>query len=197
MWNQNHAALLQAYVNRFGLPPLDNELARGWTLKLAEQFAFSFPGEGWGTKRADPGRPQSTDVIAIQSPFTGFDVVLSQGASHQSIIMHPEPISLAGQVFMPVTPRNHLAGAPVPVPVEPPVVPPAPVDVTALLDAISALRAQVEAQTAQLQTLASMVSAAHVAALQAKQAAESIRVGKAPDYVGKLWGQTITFTPKP
>jgi hypothetical protein len=59
-------------------PPVD----AGWTLahaailaqapsfataqQVAEQLAFSFPGERWGLKSADPSRPVSEDVIARQ-----------------------------------------------------------------------------------------------------------------------------------
>lgn len=76
----------------------------------AEQFAFSFPGEGWGHKAAGGGRPPSTDVIArnMSSGLWGFDLILNQGTSGQSLIDRPGALNLAGQEFIPVTAKNHL-----------------------------------------------------------------------------------------
>lgn len=122
MWADRHAKELQRYADAFGLPSTD-EQARAWTMRLAEYFAFFFPTEGWGTKRADMGRPLSTDVICTRSPFFGYDVLLNQGTPHQRLDTQPRPLALDGQVFIAVTPRPHLPPAP-PVVVPPVVVPP-------------------------------------------------------------------------
>jgi len=113
MWTNQHQACLDAYAAAFGLPALDGESARTWTRGLAEQFLFTFPTEGWGTKQADPMRPPSTDCICTKKPFTGYDVIIGQGAPNQSLAHNPHPIDLTGQVFIPVEATDHLsAGVP-------------------------------------------------------------------------------------
>lgn len=119
-WTHDHQELLERFARKFP-PPMSEADARQWTRSLAEQFRSSFPAAGWGTKRADPGRPPSTDCICTQVPFTGFDVIISQGQWDQSIAKYPEPLDLTGQVFIPVPPVNHLGSLPVPEPPEPPV----------------------------------------------------------------------------
>lgn len=76
------------------------------TRKIAEQVRFEL-GPNWGWKRADPGRPLSTDVFAMRSPFIGWDWSVPSG-----IAQFPEAIDLAGQVFVEVEPRNHLGMTP-------------------------------------------------------------------------------------
>jgi hypothetical protein len=107
-WTAAHQTLLETYADTFGLPALDGESARTWTRELAEQFKFSFPKEGWGTKQADPGRPPSTDCICTQKPFTGYDVIISQGSPSQALAHNPEPINLTGQIYIPVEATDHL-----------------------------------------------------------------------------------------
>lgn len=91
------------------------------TKAIAEHLAFAFPGESWGQKRADPNRPVSGDVIArkVGSTIVGYRVVPKPAGA-------PAEISLMGQVFVPVTPVDHLHGTPVPVP------PPTPAPTPAL-----------------------------------------------------------------
>ena len=110
-WTTAHQSLLDQYAAFFGLPALDGESARTWTRMLAEQFKFTFPAEGWGTKQADPGRPPSTDCICTQAPFTGYDVIISQGAPNQTLAHNPEPINLTGQVYIPVEAADHLTAS--------------------------------------------------------------------------------------
>jgi len=113
MWTEQHQACLDAFAALFGLPALDSTAARTWTWNLAEQFHYSFPKEGWGTKQADATRPQSTDCICTKVPFTGYDVIISQGAPTQTLAHYPEPINLTGQIYLAVQPVDHLgAGAP-------------------------------------------------------------------------------------
>lgn len=122
-WTSAHASLLETYASIFPIPaaPNNDEACREWTRRAAEQFAFSFPGEGWGHKQADGGRPPSTDVIATRSPFEGYDLILNQGRGDQQLNTNPGAINLAGQVFITVTPRNHIGNV-----VEPPPPPPPP-----------------------------------------------------------------------
>ena len=121
-WTSAHQSLLETFASIFPIPPAPNndEPCREWTRRAAEQFAFTFPTDGWGHKRADSGRPPSTDVIAEFSPFVGYDLILNQGAhSGQQLNPRPTALNLAGQVYIPVTPQNHI-GMSVPPPVDPP-----------------------------------------------------------------------------
>jgi hypothetical protein len=111
MWTDQHQACLDQFAATFGLPALDSTAARVWTWNLAEQFAFSFPGEGWGTKQADATRPQSTDCICTQTPFVGYDVIISQGSANQTLAHYPDPINLTGQIYLTVSPVDHLSDA--------------------------------------------------------------------------------------
>lgn len=119
-WTAAHQSTLDRYAKFAGMPYDDTD-ARAWTLALAEQFAFTFPTEGWGTKRADPTRPPSTDCICTHSPFIGYDVIVGQGTSHQAIAVNPAPINLAGQVFISVAPVDHIGGGE-PQPIPPPAI---------------------------------------------------------------------------
>lgn len=147
-FENKHADLLQAYVNKFGLPELDDDKARDWTRELAEQFVFSFPNEGWGHKSGGGSRPPSTDVIARQccGGFWGYDLILNQGIPSQSLIPRPGVLNLAGQAFITVSPVNHLGSSTtVPPVVIPPITQP-PVNLTPILERLSVLEKQVSEQ---------------------------------------------------
>lgn len=78
------------------------------TKRIAEQFAFSFPSEGWGQKSADPSRPTSQDVIARRAggALVGYRVVPFNTA--------PAEIALGGQHFVAVTAIDHVGAGVVP-----------------------------------------------------------------------------------
>lgn len=142
-----HRALLVRWEATFGLPPWnDDNAARDYTRRCAEQFAYTFPGEGWCHKSASPTRPPSTDVIArylSEHNFWGYDLILDQGRPSQSFNFHPQPLDLSGQTKIDVTPTNHLGISPP----DPPVPPPGGGDlearVTALENQVLALRGKV------------------------------------------------------
>lgn len=115
LWEARHAAL----VARF---PPQSTPNRDWILRVAQQFAYAFPGEGWGVKRAQPNSPQSDNVIARQPPSGGFF-----GYRLIPATANPVAISLTGQTFVPVSPVDHLGGAspPHPAPTPAPVPQPA------------------------------------------------------------------------
>lgn len=115
MWTEKEQDLLERFNLKFPAPKDDNN-CRAWTYRLAEQFAYTFPYAGWGTKSAGGGRPQSTDVICTREPFTGYDVLLNQGKSDQTLASYPHAIDLSGQVYIRVQPVNHLAGVVTPTP---------------------------------------------------------------------------------
>ena len=99
-----------------------DERRRATTRQIAQQCRFEL-GSNWGTKRADPGRPLSADVVCTQSPFVGWDWSVPGG-----IAQFPERIDLTGQTFVAVVPVNHLGTrSPAPDPSPPaPAPPPAP-----------------------------------------------------------------------
>jgi len=143
-FEQKHTDLLVAYAAKFGLPALNSDVAREWTHNLAEQFAFTFPSEGWGHKAAGGGRPPSTDVIARNccGGLWGYDTILSQGLPNQSLISRPDTLNLAGQEFIPVQAFNHIGdtgGGTTPTPQ------PVPVDLGPITKRIEQLEAQVVA----------------------------------------------------
>ncbi|HXG88756.1 MAG TPA: hypothetical protein VNJ02_10505 [Vicinamibacterales bacterium] len=109
-WEARHSDVLMRLaaqgVNHNGLS----------TRRAAEQFAFSFPGEGWGMKSADPSRPASHDVLARQlnGSLVGYRIVPPA--------RNPPLFNLTGQHFIPVAPVNHVGdvpSGPSPVPVPP------------------------------------------------------------------------------
>jgi hypothetical protein len=119
MWTTAHQSLLERFAASFP-PPMADDECRVWTVALAEQFRFDFPKDRWGTKRASPSRPQSTDCICTQLPFVGYDVIISQGRPDQHLAVNPEPLDLTGQVYISVTAKDHLGPAPKPEPTVPP-----------------------------------------------------------------------------
>ena len=90
--------------------------ARTWTIALAEQLAFDYPGEGYGCKRADGGRPISKDVIARQEALLLFawDMLSGAGTGTPTLVVNPIAEDITGQIFVSVRPTNHLAGASAP-----------------------------------------------------------------------------------
>jgi hypothetical protein len=107
--------------------PLDNwtdENRRAWTMQLIEQVVFQFPNEGWGAKRADPGRPLSKDAIALkrEGHIWAFDLV---NGSTRRVNNSVTGVLIDNQVFVPVTGRDHL-GLAMPEPTPKPVVPVGP-----------------------------------------------------------------------
>lgn len=94
------------YARNKRLAEGDDDDRRALTIKMAEQFVYSF-GPQWGTKRADSGRPTSKDAIAYKSgsTFLGYDW---QNGSTRAPVSDPTPMDLTGQVFEPRPARNHL-----------------------------------------------------------------------------------------
>lgn len=123
MWNQSHQNVLEAYHRKFGLPAIEptGDAARAWTFKLAQQFNFSFPTEGWATKRASHTRPPSTDVICTMNPFVGFDVIQDQGIPSQRLnnLVGHHGEDLTGQVVILTPAFDWIGGGTVPTPIPP------------------------------------------------------------------------------
>lgn len=166
-------------------------LARTASLDLqqtAEQFAFSFPNEGWGRKRADGSRPVSSDVLArtVAGTLYGYKVLPRSNGM-------PAEWNITGQVFVPVPAVNHLGETEVPVPppptpapVPPPVPTPAPVPTPNPCLDVAVELAKIEAAIGALVTV--------VAALSAQQA--ELAAKKFPTYDAQIFGRAVTFTPR-
>jgi hypothetical protein len=113
-----HADVLARFVAAFPIPkPYSqggtDEDRRFWTRRCAEQFHFSFPGEGWGHKSAHAARvPTSTDSIARQvgSELYSYDLIRAGGDDTQAINLRPSPDHITGQYFIEVDAKDHLAG---------------------------------------------------------------------------------------
>lgn len=116
---------------------------REFALKVAQQFAFSFPSEGFGSKSAGAGRPQTKDVVARQKNgvLDGWDLV--NGSTLD--VVCTSHLTLDGQVFIPVQPVDYLGSAPPP----PPPPPPGDFATKADLEALAARVAKLEAGSTQ------------------------------------------------
>lgn len=87
---------------------------REYALKVAQQFAFSFPAEGWGSKDAGGGRPQTKDVVARlrNGVLDGWELVA--GATRS--VKCNDHITLDGQHFIQVDPHDWLGAGETPPP---------------------------------------------------------------------------------
>lgn len=144
------------------------EQARQWSTRLAEQLLFSRPAEGWGKKRADPGRPVSKDAIArsIDGRLWSWDILIGTGTGAPTLNLGAESEDITGQVFVPVSPVDYLDGHPVPAPAPLPAPPPPPPrdkppDVrlfAATLAELASLRASVDAMRLEIEALKAAVA---------------------------------------
>jgi len=115
-----HKAVIVKFESMFPLPDTDEE-SRQWTHMLAEQMAYSFPTEGWGHKSAGGNRPHSADVIALKSPFVGFDIVNNAGSEAAELNLDAESIDLTTpfmQEYEKVDPVNYFDDEPEPPPTD-------------------------------------------------------------------------------
>jgi hypothetical protein len=108
--------VIQQYANKYPIPAGDEAASQEWTHKLAQQLKFTFPYDGWGHKSAGSGRPHSKDVVAIASPFIGWDVILGAGTLSPTLSLTGDSIDLTGQLFEQVEAKDFLGTTPVPPP---------------------------------------------------------------------------------
>ena len=106
--------------------------------RVAEQFGHSFPSETWGMKRVSAGRPLSGDVLArqVDGLILGYRIIPATTA--------PVELDITGQAFEPVSPRDHLQSAPPP--------PPPPSGLQAVIDAVRAVEARLDALAATVES---------------------------------------------
>lgn len=101
------------YLARFavpvGTPETIDVQARTWSLRFAQQVAFELPGQGWGMKRADPGRPIGKDTIANRTGgLKCWDLLMGTGTGAPVLVDDPESQDISDQVFVEVEPFNWL-----------------------------------------------------------------------------------------
>ena len=112
---------------------------------FAQQVRFEF-GPDYGLKRADPGRPISSENLAYQSDRLGGRLLAWawEDKHDGTVAQFPEGEDITGQVFVSVEPVDHLgSGQPQPSPEPPAPSPlPAPIDLTPVLKEIADLRQQ-------------------------------------------------------
>jgi len=118
------------------------ETARQWSIRFAEQVAFEL-GPMWGMKRADPNRPISKDTLSFYADDTIriWDLLTGTGTGSPRLVENPESEDITGQVFVRVTPTNHLGVAQPPV-TNPPDLPPA--DLGPVMSAMSNLTSKID-----------------------------------------------------
>lgn len=109
--------LINRFAQKFPLPqgsPGDDHEnnCRAWMQTLEEQIEFTFPGEGYGRKRGDPGRPWSKDNLPRKTAqgLEGWDLMAGAGTGKPRLEISAVSISLDGQDFQTVSPVDHLDG---------------------------------------------------------------------------------------
>lgn len=166
------------WVLRFPLPQGEpsaahEELCRRWSIGFAEQVAFELPGQGWGVKRGDQGRPIGKDSIALNyttARLLSWDLMTGAGTGRPTLNADPESEDIgptpgrAGQFFETrpeyFRPTNHL-GATVPGTEPPtPLLPPASIDLAPVLAALA--RLEVRAATLEQTIAAGYTGTVHI-----------------------------------
>lgn len=113
------AELLPRFIAKFPVPEIREgegddaftDRMRAWMLPLHEHIEFLAPGQGYGRKRADPGRPWGKDsiphVTRLGSGWDGhsveegecWDFFNGTGTGHPSFNPNVRSVDLAGQYF--------------------------------------------------------------------------------------------------
>jgi hypothetical protein len=200
-------ALLIAFAAKFPVPrtigggEAHEERARQWSIKFCEQVNFSLLGEGYGTKRADGGRPISKDTISQQrdGEMVTWDLLVGTGTGEPSLNLDPHGEVTTGQVFVPVDAVNHLgASVPEPAPTPTPTPTPPPAGCNCAAD-VAHVRADITALTDML-----LMLPANLAGLVEQIMDEKLSELPAPEpstafpaYEGRIFGQKVRLEPKP
>ena len=126
-------AIVKRFATTFPVPqgapgPAHEQRCREWSIKVAQQVAHEF-GTAWGVKRASPTRPISKDSLAFNGDgMHSWDLLKGAGSGTPELAKNPQHHDISGQVFVVVTPVDHLGGLVEPDPVEPDPMEPDPVE---------------------------------------------------------------------
>jgi len=101
-----------------------DDTARKWTLGLIAQINWEHPNQGYGSKRADAGRPLSKDSVAQQigGQILNWDMLSGTGTGHPILVPNPDSLDISDQLWEFVQGRDIIGHAPTP----PTPVPPQP-----------------------------------------------------------------------
>ncbi len=93
-----------------------DDTARKWTLGLIAQVNWEHPNEGYGSKRADAGRPLSKDSLAqkVGAQILNWDMLSGTGTGHPTLVPNPDSLDISDQIWEFVQGRDVLAGQPAP-----------------------------------------------------------------------------------
>ena len=94
----------------------DDDQRRSLQKMIVETVVKRCPGEGWGWKRADPGRPLSKDAIANNLLEAGHLLAWDCFDGSTRLPVQRDSILIDGQVFVDVVGFDHLNGAALPTP---------------------------------------------------------------------------------
>jgi hypothetical protein len=200
--------LLIAFAAKFPVPRTigggeeHEERARQWSIRFCEQLNHSLPGEGYGTKRADSGRPISKDTTSQQrgGEMVTWDLLVGTGTGEPSLNLDPHGEVTTGQVFVPVDAVNHL-GVTVPEqpPEQPPTKPPTPpaagcTCAAELVKLREALDEMTEAYLMLPANLAGLVEQIMEEKLSERHTPEPLT--SFPAYEGRIFGTKVRLEPK-
>jgi len=110
-------AIIHEFVRLYpipvGLAGAEHEAnVRQWSTELCQQIVFFRPNEGWGKKRADPGRPISKDAVARQvgDALLSWDILTGTGTGKPVLVLDPDSEDITGQIFVRVNPVDRMDG---------------------------------------------------------------------------------------
>lgn len=195
------------FVAAFPVPSINSgedqqvyeERCRQWSIHLAEQIAFELPGQGYGVKRGDSGRPICKDCLArsTDGQLLSWDMLRGASSGHPALNDDPDSLDLTGPPDGPqffedrpqfFNPQNRLGAV-----VVPPQSPPGPGEPPP-----SGLDAEIRSFMVDVRTA--------IGRIEKKQAepppavvippAPPVNV-KFPDYEGSVFGARVTLKPKP
>jgi hypothetical protein len=98
----------------------DDDQRRSLQKMIVETVVNRFPGEGWGWKRADPGRPLSKDTIANNRMDPPHILAWDCFDGATRLPVQRDSILIDDQVFVDVVGFDHLGPGPTPRPDPPP-----------------------------------------------------------------------------
>ncbi len=99
-----------------------DDTARKWTLGLIAQVNWEHPNQGYGSKRADAGRPLSKDSLAqkVGAQILNWDMLSGTGTGHPTLVQNPDSEDISDQVWEFVQGRDVIGAAPIPPTPQPP-----------------------------------------------------------------------------